>query len=390
VAVRDDGSAEVLWAARENGRWTIRGAARTGRRGPWQPTASLTTGTVAEPSAALAADGGAAAAWATPAGGVAAAVRAPAGAWPAPQELDAVGAAPSAAIAGGGTARVAWSATTAGGGPVVRLAQGDAVGGFGPPEDVAAGSGPRSAAGGGTLLLAWSPPAGGLAALVRPPAAMPGPVTLAPPGTAVGAARVGVAAGAAGRAAATWVDPQGLGTATAGMATAAPGAPWGVALQPVGEDVPAPSPAVAPDGDVLVLTAAVGRGGTGRTVLAASFDDAARPRLTGRLTGRRTGPRRAAWTVVVRNPSRVRAAGVRLRARFCCGSRLVPPLPAGAVRNGRTVTVPLGTLPAGASRRVCLAVRLGRDGRLTTPLAEASAVAVPPVRLPAAVATAGP
>ena len=388
VAVRDDGSADVVWAARENGTWTIRGAARTGGRGPWQPTAALTTGAAGEPSVALAADGGSAAAWSTPAGAVAGAVRAPAGAWTASQDLTAAGTAPSAAIADGGAAQVAWSATAEDGGPVVRVAQGAAASGFGAPEDGATGSGPRVAAGGGTLVLAWAPPGGGLAALVRPPAAAPGAVTLAPPGTDVATARVGAAAGASGRAAVTWVDPQGLGTASAGMATAAPGAPWRVAEQPVGEDVPAPSAAVAPDGDVLVLTAAVGRGGTGRTVLAASVDGAARPRLAGRVTGRRTGPRRAAWTLVVRNPSRVRAEGVRLRVRVCCGTRPVPPLPAGAsaVRDGRTFAVALGTLPAGASRRLHLAVRLGRDGRLTTPLAEASAVAVPPVRLPGTVA----
>jgi hypothetical protein len=35
---------------------------------------------------------------------------------------------------------------------------------------------------------------------------------------------------------------------------------------------------------------------------------------------------------------------------------------------------------------MCIVVRLGRDGRLTTPLAEARAVAVPPVLLPATIA----
>lgn len=393
VAAGADGSAAVVWAAREAPGWVVRGAARSGARGVWRATPALALDPGAGmPSLGLAPDGGAAVAWSPQPGpgAVRAALRPAGGGWGPAVVLDGTGGAPSAAAGAGGTVRVAWS--TGGGDPVVRVASADLrAGSFGAAEDVAPGSAAQvGAPAGGGLAVAWMPTAGGLAALVRGPAAPGAPAGLAAPGAPADGRPTVVAAGGTGRAAVTWIEDPGPGAATAGMATGAPGAPWRTALQPVGEDVPAPAAAVGPGGDVLVLTAAVGRSGTGRTVLAAAFDDAPRPRLTGAVAGRRIGPRRVAWTVDVRNASGVRAAGVRLRVLLCCGALPVAPLPAGAVRRGRALALGLGTLPPGGRRAVTVHARLGPGGRAAPPLAEVHAVAVPPVRLPVVRAPADP
>ncbi|HET6689584.1 MAG TPA: hypothetical protein VFG74_01860, partial [Miltoncostaeaceae bacterium] len=375
LAVRDDGSADLLWAAREGDGWTVRAAVRAGAAGRWVAAPALAPGPSAgQPRAAVAPDGGAAAAW-TDAGAVVLAVRGPDGRWTAAQPLG-PGAAPAVAVAAGGVVRVAWSAPS-GGADIVRVGgAGTGTGSVGAAEDLAAGTGPQIAATTGASAVAWAPPGGGLAALVRDAAAPATP--LARQGDVPAAM---VAIGGPGRAVVTWVDREGPGSATAGMATAVPGGPWRVAVQPVGEDVEAPSAAVGPGGDVLVLTASVGRSGTGRTVLAASFDAVARPRLTGSVTGRRLGGRRVAWTVRVRNASRVPAAGVRLRIVAPSATRILPPLPPGAVRRGRAVEVRVGALGPRRARAVRLVVLPGPRATAAAPSAEARAVAVAPVAL---------
>jgi hypothetical protein len=385
VAVGAGGAVEVLWAAREPSGWVVRGAVRGGAGGAWRATPALTLDPDAgAPSIGLSADGGAVAAWGprAGAGAVRAASRPPGGAWAAPVVLDATGGAPSAAVTAGGSTAVSW--TGGAGAPVVRVASGtSAAGTFGAPEDVAPGAGGGVAASaGGVLAVSWTPPAGGLAALVRRPGAPGAPQVLAGPGSPAEGFPAAVAAGGGGRAAVTWIDAEGPGTATAGMAAAAPGVAWRTARQPVGEDVPVPAAAVGPDGAVLVLTAAVGRSGSGRTVLAASFDGTPRPRLAGAVAGRRLGGRLVAWTMTVRNPSRVRAVGVRVRVAFCCGARPAGALPAGAVRSGRVLTVPLGDVPAGRRRVVRVHALLGPAARPAAPSVEVRAVAVPPARLP--------
>jgi hypothetical protein len=376
LAVRDDGSADLLWAAREGAGWVVRAAVRAGAAGPWvQAPALALAPSAAQPLVAVAPDGGAAAAWAE-AGAVRAAVRGPDGRWTAAQPLG-PGAAPAVAVAAGGDVRVAWSAPSGGAG-VVRIAAADArTGMVTAAEDLVAGTAPQIAAAAGASAVAWAPPGGGLAALVRDAAAAPA-APLARQGDVPGAA---VAMGGPGRAVVAWVDREGPGSATAGMATALPAGRWRVAAQPVGEDVPAPSAAVGPGGDVLVLTAAGGRSGTGRTVLAASFDAVARPRLTGSVTGRRLGGRRVAWTARVRNASRVPAAGVRLRVVIPSATRLVSPLPRGAVRHGRVVGVRLGALGPGRARVVRFVTHAGPRATAAAPAAEARAVAVAPVTL---------
>ena len=209
VAAGADGSAAVVWAAREAPGWVVRGAARSGARGVWRATPALMLDPGAGmPSLGLAPDGGAAVAWGPQPGpgAVRAALRPAGDGWGPAVVLDGTGRRP---VRGGRrrrTVRVAWS--TGGGDPVVRVASADLrAGSFGAAEDVAPGSGAQvGAPAGGGLAVAWTPPAGGLAALVRGPAAPGAPAGLAAPGAPADGRPPVVAAGGAGRAAVTWIE----------------------------------------------------------------------------------------------------------------------------------------------------------------------------------------
>ena len=396
VSIADGGAAHVIWAAREDGAWVIRGATRSRGGETWRPVPALALGPEAgsaAPRLALAGDGGAAAAWVTPtvgrapSGVVRAALRTTDGAWSAPASLATDGSELAIATASGGLAQVAWAAP--GAAPMVRSAAGDGTAGtWAPPADVTPGGFPRLAidARGNVLLTASSPDAsGGLNALLLGPSAPAAGVirlaTPAPQPSAEVAPRAGVALSRSGRAAVAWSDPGGPGSATAGMATARAGGPWQRAQHPVGEDVATPAVAVSPEDDVLVLTSALGLSGTGRTVLASSFDAKPRPRLGGTVRGRRLRDGRVAWTVTVVNSSSVRADGVRLRVSLCCGTRLLSPAPANARRQGRRVLIAVGRLSPRARRSVVLVVAPGRTVTDEAPPTDVRAIAVAPTQL---------
>ena len=384
VTVGPGGEATLVWTAREAEGWVARGAHRAGRGAPWRTTPPLVIGSAAAAAPALALDtsGDAVAAWFEPAGTgsplltgpVRASLRQGTGAWGAATTLSATGYAPSAVVAGG-RALVAWEERPGAdvAGADVRLAAGEvSTQAWAAPETVADGRAPIvTADAAGDALLSWAGPAAAdgsapfLAALRPAGGRWEAPLTLvaSPSLSAIEVGRAHGAMSARGRAFTAVTDPEGPGSATTVLATRPLwGGPWDRVALPVGADDPDVALAASPSGDAVALVPASRAVSGGDTVIAVSYDGAARPVVRARISGRRQPDGAVAWSVIVRNAGRVAAKGVRLRLSICCGARLLASRPAGVPETRPWVTWSLGSLAAGRATTVRLTVRPAASG----------------------------
>ncbi len=409
VAVAADGSASALWLTNEGGAWMLRGARRR-PGGAWiatPPLAPDANTAWAAPAAHVNASGDAVAAWIlprpgteaafVPPGTVRVATRARNGAWSPVATLGESEGGADAAIGSDGGLAVAWTALSESGREVI-IARAEAPGSaFSPPEVVAPGSTARIALNGsGAMVAAWAGPGGvrdkaPLQAAVNHGAGWTAPQTLwasSDLGTAE-IYRAHIAIGASGRAFLGWVDPEGPGTATAGVSTAASD---GV-FRGFGQRAPTNSAAIAiaPDGvgNALVLLDDEASSGhcpfdTEGIISAASYDRYRRAVVTGSAHAVRIPSRGTIrWTVTVRNRGPVIARGVRLTtATPCPGSRFVGSAPCGLRLSSRWWRWKLGTMRPGAVRRVRVAVRPGPGTRAPYRLfGDVSAIGVVPASI---------